>query len=639
MPPRKAPPAPSAAASGSQLLYLLFPVVVTALVFIGVSGLGWTNWDDDVYILDNPLIKEIDIKKFFTGPSAGTYNPLVILSWAIEWNLVGEDPFLYHINNLILHLGCLVFVFLVLKQLGLDPLWASLGALLFGIHPLKVESVAWVTERKDVLYALFYLAAIWQYLLFLEKKKRLNLLLTFALFVISLFCKIQAVTLAPVLLLLDWYKGRKFSAGSIIEKIPFFAAALAIGLLGIYFLKEGNVVNIDDREHTLAQRFVFGFYAYTQYLIKFLVPYVTCTYYPQPAAPGPIHYILFAAAFAIMGYALIKMKKMPALAFAIGFFTINVILLLQIAEAGSAFMADRFTYIAYLGPVFFLGLMLQELIKKKPGLKIMVTGGLLLGLAVYGAATVTYVKAWENSDTLWSDVIEKYPEKVVVSYVNRGHYLRRNGEGQRAFEDFNTAIRLKPTYALGFLNRGNIYFDRNDTEKAKKDYLEFIRLKKDLDTSGLKPDEEAGNSYGNLGAIYAKTRKYDTALVYLNIAVRANPSNPTHLNNRGQTYFEMGRYAESTADFNTSLRIKPDNPDIINAVGVNEMRQGRYQQAREYFNKAISIKPAQGVYYMNRCYAAFGMKDMAAARSDAAAAQQRGINVNPQFIQELNSAP
>lgn len=618
--------------------YILGILLITTLVFSGTLGLGWTNWDDDVYIFENPLVKNPDLYRIFTEPSASTYNPMVILSWAMEWKQAGMEPFLYHLDNLLLHLACTLFVFLILRQLGLRLLWAALGTLVFSIHPLKVESVAWATERKDLLYAFFYLAAIWQYLFYLKNKKTLHLAFTFLLFILSLFSKIQAVTLAPVLVLLDWYKGRKMDARVIGEKIPFFIGALLIGWMGVQFLKQGNVISIEGPDHTLTERAVFGMYAYAQYLIKFLIPYVTCTYYPKTQDLKLIHYLFGAASVVFILITALRYRKTGLFSFSIAFFTANVILLLQIVEAGSAFMADRFTYVAYAGLVLLLCLTLQRLSDKKPAWKIPFLAALSILLVVFGGLTYNYVKAWENSDTLWTDVIDKYPRKVVIAYVNRGHYLRRNGERERAFEDFNTAISLKPEYHLSYLNRGNIYFDRNEAENAEKDYLHFIDLKKkNLDKAAMENDPELGDVYGNLGAIYAKTGRYDSALMYLNMAVRINPGNMNHLMNRGQTFFELNRYPESTADFEASLALKPDNPVMLNSIGVNYLREGKPDKAKNYFDKAIALNPGQGLFFMNRALAFIQLKDRIRAGSDLEAARKLGIPANPQMLQLLEN--
>ena len=235
-------------------------------------------------------------------------------------------------------------------------------------------------------------------------------------------------------------------------------------------------------------------------------------------------------------------------------------------------------------------------------------------------------------------IIDKYPKKVIIAYVNRGHYLRRNGEKDRAFSDFNTAISLKPEYALSYLNRGNIYFDRNESAKAERDYLYFIELKKkNPDFEKHRLDSDMGDIYGNLGAIYAKTGRYDSAITLLDLAIKINPKNPNHLGNRAQTYFQLNRYPESTRDFEAALQINPDNGDMWNSIGVNYLRQNLPGQAKSYFDKAIEKNPAQGVYYMNRSLVFLQLKDKAGAAKDIEEAKRLGITASPQIMSMLNN--
>ena len=206
-------------------------LVITATVFSGSLKLDWTNWDDNLYVYENPLVKDARFIDIFTKPAAyNTYNPLVISSFALEWKLVGDRPFLYHFDNLILHLFCTALVLLLFRRLGISIWWSGFGALLFGIHPLRVESVAWITERKDVLYGLFYLMALLAYIRYIASGKIGYFLLTFFFFVLSSLSKGQAVALPFVLIALDWYFRGKIDWKAVAEKIIYFAFSLVIGL-------------------------------------------------------------------------------------------------------------------------------------------------------------------------------------------------------------------------------------------------------------------------------------------------------------------------------------------------------------------------------------------------------------------------
>jgi len=218
-------------------LVILLVLIVTALVFSGSLALDWTNWDDDLLIYENRLVKEGTINEIFTKPADyNTYNPLVIISFALEWKLVKDAPFLYHLDNLLLHLLCTLLALLFFHRMGLSILWSGFAALLFGIHPMRVESVAWVTERKDLLYGFFCLAALLTYIHYIVSGKNKQLLLVFIFFVLSLLSKGQAVSLPFALILLDWYFKRKIDRKAIMEKVVFFTVSLITGLMGSTFL-------------------------------------------------------------------------------------------------------------------------------------------------------------------------------------------------------------------------------------------------------------------------------------------------------------------------------------------------------------------------------------------------------------------
>lgn len=618
-----------------SLVYLFPVLIITAIVFSRVFQLGWTNWDDDVYVYENPLVQEFSIREIFTNPAAHTFNPLVVLSWAMEWKVAGMDPWLYHLNNLLLHLGCSTLVFFILQRLGISLLWSAIGTLLFSIHPLRVESVAWITERKDVLYAFFYLGALLQYLYYLKNNSRIHLAVSFLWFCLSLLCKIQAVTLAPVLILVDWFTGRKIVLKTLVEKLPFFAAAVAVGWLGLHFLAEGRVVDLEVQTHSLTDRFVLGFYAYSIYIIKLLVPYTTSAFYPVPSTIGFMHYALCVLSMTLIGFAVFNFKKYKAFAFGLAFFTINIVLLLQIVAAGSAFLADRFTYVACLGPVFFLCIVAQNNLKLRPAARPLWMGVFGAMVAYYAFASASYAKVWKNSDTLWTDVIGKYPGKSVVAYVNRGDYLKEQGEKERAMEDFNMAISLKEDYFIGYLNRGNIHFDNNQLDKARMDYLKCITLKAGLDTSGIRIDSEAGNIYGNLGVIYGKSGVFDSAMICLNIAIKADPGNKSHYLNRAFANFNSGSYDASTADFKKYLTYDSQNANVMNSIGVNYLRTGRFQDALLYFDRAVALREEVSVFHLNRANALYAAGKKAEALEAANRAVALGEKVDPAFLKVL----
>ncbi|MBP6639263.1 MAG: tetratricopeptide repeat protein [Bacteroidia bacterium] len=660
---KKLPNTTSGLASISKMTWIvgLIVVLVTTIVFSGVTKLHWTNWDDDEYVYENSMVMEGDYKAIFKEPVNNNYNPLPVAMFAWEWELVkdpageAKDPTkaledkarLFHINNLWMHVLCTALVFILMLQMGLNPIWAGLAALLFGIHPLRVESVAWITERKDVMFGTFYVGALIAYLRFLDTKKWLFYGICMILFVLSLLSKIQAVSLPLSMIALDWYRSRKFNMPTILEKVPFFIGSAIIGYIGVLFLSKGETIDT-TQTFGLFQRVALGFTSYCLYIVKAVVPYETCTFYPYPKAVTTLHYVGLASAIGAIIGAIFLRKVAKEVTFGLAFFSVNIIFLLQIVGAGSAFFSDRFTYIAYIGLFFALAMLAQRAVKAKPALMPVVAG--IAGLWVLGSAVLTwqYVPAWQNTDTLWTDVMEKYPRKVVLAYVNRAQYLRRHSqylrsqnktaeaqaEFDRAFQDLTTAIELQPNYHLGYLNRGNIFFDRGEDDKALADYTKVLEILGPIDFN-KRIDNAAAGALSNRGAIYSRKGMRMEALADLDLALKINPKDKNTWNNRAVTHFDMGNYTKAIADFTELLKYEPNLSGAVNARGVCYMRLGKWQESLADFNKAVQMDPKSGAFISNRAIAHANLGNKSAALADAQKAQALGQPMDPAFLQSL----
>ena len=616
-------------------LVILLVLIITAIVFSGSLKLGWTNWDDNLYIYENPNVREATLAKIFLPPANpaenNTYNPLVISSFALEWKLVHDRPFLYHLNNVLLHLCCTALVWLFFRGMGLSVWWSSFAALLFGIHPMRVESVAWITERKDLLSALFYLAALLFYLRYIASGKNKQLFLTFIFFTLSLFSKIQAVTFPFALVLLDWYFQRKINKKVILEKAAFFAGSLVFGLLvGITFLFKKAEVITWSKILSFVEQIALSGYAYVVYILKAGVPWVTSALYPAPARLQPEHWIGVALAIVIVAGAVAVYRKYRFITFGILFFTFNVLFLPMAAAVGdTTFLNDRYTYIAYLGLFFSMAMALQQISKQFPSYRITAAGLAMTLLLASSVLTIRYIPAWKNSETLWSDVIEKYPRQIAMAYVNRGHYFYQTNQSEKALEDFNTAIEMNPFNPGTYLGRIAVYLSRHDNQKALQDYDRYIALLSSLENRGQVTDQLLSDALGNKGALYSGMRKYEKALPDLDLAIKLNPQNLTNYLNRASAYMQLQEYDKAINDFNTCHQYDPDNADILNDRGVCYLRLGDAKTALADFNEAIAISGSNPAYYINRAFAYQKLGRVAEARKDILAAEKMGAVIDP----------
>lgn len=600
----------------------LFIAAFTFLLFSPSLKYQFVNWDDDVNIYENENVVRFDLNGIFTDHVIGNYNPLTTLTFALEYQMAGENPFLYHVNNLILHVLCTLLVFLLIRKLGLSFLVAFLGALLFGIHPMRVESVVWVTERKDVLFGAFFLLSLIFYTDYLEKKKSLFFILSMGVFVLSLLSKIQAVALAPTLLLIDYWYNRKINRKLILEKIPFFLLALATGLAGIWFLRQQGSLDTGT-SFPLVQRLFIGSYSFVVYVIKSLVPWEMSALYPYPHKISAAFYLSMIPALAVVAVPIFKFKLNKTLTFGILFFLFNIAFLLQVVGAGQGFLADRFTYIPYIGLFLILAKTVESAMEKIPQRKPFIYSVIIVYLVLLTGVTFNRMKVWQNSETLWTDVIEKYPN-TPLPYNNLGHYLRRQNQPERALANYNKAISIEPGKAQPYNNRGRIYFDRGEMDKALADYNKCIEL-----------EPNHVNALANRGAAFGMKQEWENALKDLNKALELEPFHSNALSNRAFVWFQMQEYEKSIEDFSKYLTVEPNDADVINTIGLCWFRLKNYNKALEEFNRSIRLDASKGAYFLNRSLVFNATGDKANALSDAELAMQLGFQVNNDYLNHL----
>jgi len=628
------PSTPENQLSDKTGFYLLIIIILTVIAFspVFINDFLFT-WDDSTYITDNLMIRSLDLhslRQMFTSQIGGTYVPLPLLSYAIEYKFFGYNPLAFHVTNLLIHLCSSLLVFQILRRLRLAPLFATFGALIFGIHPMGVESVVWATERKDLLYSLFYLASLLTYLNYCRKEKHTYYYigLSYGLFLLALLSKIQAVSLPLVLLLIDYYIGRPLKVKLIAEKIPYFALSLGFGIAGIFILKNVGALKINTL-YTLQERFFFGCYAFNAYLIKFVAPFKLSALYPYPALTGqplPVLYYLSPLTIILLAFAIYKgLKTERAFVFGILFFIFSVVFLLQIFGAGQGFMADRYTKIPYVGLVFITVWYLAQLLLRKKERKGFIFSGMTVFLILFMILTFQRSMIWKNGETLWTDVIDKYPGRDSRPYACRGLYYKTAGIQDKAVADFTTELSIDPNDADILQYRGNIYFGRGKDDSAYSDYIRAIKITR---SNAL--------AFANLGAIYVRRNQYDSALINLSKALQMDSSLFTSYANRAVVYGAMGNPEESIRDFKRYLRSKPDDERVMFSIGIIYQNKGEFEESVAWFNKAISVKPDVANYYWIRSQSFRKLGNKSDALKDALKAKDLGMEVPVDYIRSLN---
>ena len=568
--------------------WLIAVLALTAISFFPMLSNSFTNWDDDIYVTNNRLVKEQDWTGILTGPSASNYHPLTIATFVFNYAISGTNPTSYHVVNWLLHIlnTALVFLF-IYKISGRKAYVAAFTAIIFGVHPMHVESVAWISERKDVLYALFFLIALWQYWRFLETGKRLMLIYCFSFFILSLLSKPAAIVLPIVLYLLDYWYGRSFNRKVVVEKIPFFILSILFGFITIKVQSADAIAGFDI--YPLWSRFFFACYTIMIYAARFFVPYPLSAFHPYPSINDLGLAVYLSPVFLLALFFLLWLKrKNKLLVFSILFFIVNLLLVLQVVSIGLTIVSERYTYIPYIGISFLFGMWLNKYVEAK-------TMGKLIPFAIgiiFGAISFQRTKVWKDGDTLWADVIKHYPAEATPR-SNHADYLRKmaakpenkareNELLQAALEDCNIAIRSKPGHIKAHENRQNIYL------LLKKDSLAM----KDAD-----------------------------------MLLQFEPSNASAFYTKGFAYMRFNRPDSSLFCFNKSIALNPNADWVFNSRGsllFNNFKN--YTAALADFTKAIELNP-QGEYFYNRSNCYFRLGDIAKAKSDAAVAIQKGFNI------------
>jgi tetratricopeptide (TPR) repeat protein len=579
-------------------IYLLVALLLTSLTFAGVTKLGWTNWDDNFYVYENELVANADFQGIFGSTVIGNYNPLPIATFALEWQLVGDQSWLYHFDNLWMHLVCTALVFWLMGMLGIRPLWAGFAALMFGIHPMHVESVAWVTERKDVLYGMFYLGSLVAYLHFRKYRSKAWYALCLVLFVLALFSKIQAVTLPLTMLLLDAYLDRTWPTKDWLTKVPFFLGALVFGLVGIAAIDDMQGFNSQSQVDAW-ERFVLGLNSFFVYLVKAVFPYETCVIYPWPKNLSFQHMLGSVMAIAMVVCAIFLRKRIPILSFGLAFFGIHIVFLLQFVSAGHAFQADRFSYIAYIGLFFVIAAGAQAFAGNHRN-RSLIAGVLLvmlnLGLAI---RSVQYIPKWKNSFTIWDDMILKYPHRFHLAYINRGEYLKSAEIDDLGLADFNTAIELVPNYYLGYLHRADICFVRGHDEQAILDYTMVLQLVGPYGGNELLNDALT-HAFGNRGSLHVRQGRPSEGLADLNLALQYKPDNLELHFSRGLAYNDLGNLPKAIEDFSAILTADPNSVAALVNRGVVFINSGQFQNAKQDFDRALQLDPGNQAAKANK---------------------------------------
>jgi protein O-mannosyl-transferase len=524
----------------------LVVIVIAAATFLAYYPSlqnGFVDNDDGKSVYENNLVKSLstaNVETMFTSYLIGNYVPFVSLSFALDYQLYNLNAYGYHITSLILHCISVILIFFFFFRLSRDIWVGAIVALLFGIHPMHVESVSWVSERKDQLYVLFYVAAMLTYLSYLQKREIKWLLLTGFLFIISLLSKGQAVTLPLVLVLIDYYEGRKINAKIIFEKIPFIILSIVFGIIAFFAQQSEGLVGSIPLSFT--DKILFACSALVRYLTRLVLPVHISAFYPYPPKISGVYplsvYMSIVIVAALIGIVLWRFRKNKIVVFGALFFFFNVVLILQLLPVGDAIIADRYSYLSYTGLFFIEAVIITKYLRKSgSGILVKIKPLMVLGLCAYFififSATYARTMVWKNGKTLWNDILNKEPtcwrayNHLGIMYLNEGKYdsalFYFNGAVSVLHISLKSYAHEKDTNyicAYTYLDRGSIYsfLGGEKTDSAISDFI-----------TATKYEPKWYVPYQDLGVLYMKNGQYNLSIQAFSQCLKDNPPDSANI--------------------------------------------------------------------------------------------------------------
>jgi tetratricopeptide (TPR) repeat protein len=584
-------------------------ILSVLLVFWQVRNFDFVNYDDDCYVYKNQYVLNgltgDSIKWALTTVYAHFWHPLTWLSLMINSQLFGPGPGSFHLVNVFLHLANTLLLFAVLRKMT-GALWQSaFVAAAFALHPMHVESVAWITERKDVLSSMFWFLTMLAYVHYVYKPSVARYIITLIAFSLGLMSKPMLITLPFVLLLLDYWPLNKIRnpqsaiRNLLLEKIPFFILASVFTVI-TYLTQHGSGIAANIGVSPLKYRLANAFFSYAVYIGKLFWPCNMAVYYPFKTTGSVTLWQLVLYVFLLGGVSLLALRFWNTHRYLlVGWLwflgtLIPVIGLVQIT--GSAY-ADRFTYISYIGLFIMLAWGLPEFLSKCPpfgetSLKAGPYRKFVLGissavvLTAFGIISYRQVGFWNNSITLFSHAVE-VTHNNVLAYYNLGNACLDLGRYQDAMEAYKQAVRIKPDFKEAFFNLGDAYANLNRYQDAIEAYQQAIRIRPDY-----------AEAYSNIGAVFCKLGRYQDAIEPFKQAIRIKPDLAEAHCNLGVIFANLGRYQDAIESYKQAVKVKPDFADAHFNLGVACLAAGDKDSALEEYKilKTLDAKQAEELY-------------------------------------------
>lgn len=579
---------------------LVFTAIACSILisFFPLFNAGFLDWDDLDYVVNNPSVHSFsftNLKAYFSTSYLGNYHPLTMLSYLFDYLAGNGQPFLFHTTNILLHILNSWLVYAVVKSISDRISVAIISALLFAVHPLAVESVGWIAERKNLLYTFFFLVSVLYYIRYLTTEHKKFYWLCLFCFLLSLLSKGQAVTLPLTLLALGWFIKKQFFTKSLLRGLlPFFVLSIVFGIIAVLSQHRDGYVNTSINT-TLIEKISVAAYSYTGYIFKTLVPLNLSAFYPFPKTVSPALLLYLIAVSAVLGLFIYAVKKqLYALSALIFIFTANIIFVIQVLPLGGFICADRYTYIPSICIFILMAYGLSLLLNSK--YKIIAITGCALILVVCPVMTFNRSKTFTGTQSFLTDILRNYPDDE-VTLNSMASFLSKKGDYQTALLYSNKATQADPTYFQAYFNKGLIYNKLNDPKHALESFGKCISLEPgyyeayygmaQLMIAQNSPAEALQNlnkvialkndykqAWYLRGLCFAFLKQQEEAITNYNKAQELGLNSELLFTNRAITYGETRNFNKAISDLNAAIAINPRSAQCFYLRGIARFRSG-----------------------------------------------------------------
>jgi tetratricopeptide (TPR) repeat protein len=646
--------------SWQRITTIISLITLIFIIYTQVLHFGFANIDDSVYVTQNSHVlgglSAEGLKWAFTSTFAGFWHPITWLSLMLDAQIYGSWAGGYHLTNLLLHVVSSLMLFMIFRRMT-GSFWRSgFVAALFALHPLHVESVAWIGERKDVLSAFWGMLTIYAYVYYAERPGIKRYLLFFIFFFLGLMSKPMLVTMPFLLLLLDYWpldriffrvksseiitsdkKGFVIPKPAsirrvILEKIPLFILIIPISI--VTFFAERKFGALPTMESLpMDMRMYNALISYIRYIEKTIVPINLSVYYPHPGI-WPVWQVISAGSTIILLSVFVfrKINRYPYLTVGWLWYLGTLVPVIGLIQVGPCSMADRYTYIPLIGLFIMVAWGVPDLVRRWPHKKAVLNFSALLLIIIFSVLSWQRCKLWGDNYLLWDDVLKKYNissignirenRRMAFAYNFRGLGYAEKGNYRQAIDDYNVALKINRQYEEALNNRANAYRMIGQNDLALQDFKQTITI-----------NPKFADAYYNRGILYLEMNHLDNAVADFTTAINIDPDMADYFNNRGVALRLKGEYEKSFADFNHALKINQNFAEAYFNRGIIYHLHKQYFPAIANFTEALKIKPRYTDAYFNRgvSFAFLGKYD------DAIGDFQQVLNINANYIPALEN--